>query len=60
LAEAEAKIARQEANKPAPEMKVTRSDKRQLSADERMQAQIEKKMAKLQEAIERRTKACPI
>lgn len=58
LASAEAQLARQEANKPAPSMKVSRAEK--LSPDERMQAQIEKKMASLQEAIERRTKACPL
>lgn len=55
-----AEIERAKANKPAPDMKVTRSDKRPQTADERMQAQIEKKMAKLQEAIEKRTKACPL
>lgn len=58
LTSAEAQLARQEANKPAPSMKVSRAEK--LSPDERMQAQIEKKMASLQEAIERRTKACPL
>lgn len=53
-----AELARREANKAAPALKVERVEK--LTPDERMQKQIQAKMDKLQQAIEKRLKACPI
>lgn len=60
LASAEAQLARQEANKPAPGMKVSRAEKKPKTRDEKKQAELKKKIDKLNEAVERRLTACPV